>query len=165
MAAPKISNTVAVTIDMRGFAEFGKALRDAPTFIRKTFKTKMKIIGDRVTAAAIAGVSPYSSSIPPTIRPAVSGMSVRVHAGSRDKPIAGLLDRGNKGEAGKGTFRHPVFGSFKKGRRRDWTWVDQPMHPFMSHAMEVTREANLDLIDLAMQEALDLIADASRAAV
>lgn len=109
-------------IDLR---EFRKLTRDLKDFkpdkqVKKALRTAGLLIAD--DAGRI--VSPYSSTVPASIKVRLRKTSISVVAGGENVPMAGLLEMGNRGRRSKATFRHPVFGD-------QGTWVSQPMHPFL----------------------------------
>ncbi len=113
-------------IDLR---EFKRLTRDLKAFKPdKQVKKTLKVAGELIAADARANVSPYSTTVPGSIKVRLRKTSISIIAGGANVPMAGLLELGNrKGGAKKGKFRHPVFGDRSN-------WVDQQMHPYLLKA-------------------------------
>lgn len=138
-------------IDTRDFRKFAKALMTAAPEVYATLRINMRGVGDIVAQEARGIVEPYSTTVPETIKVRVSGATVSVVAGGGAVPMAGLLELGNVGAKSETSFRHPVFGNRA-------AWVEQPMHPFLSTALENKLEAAeaaaTEALDLAIEEAV-----------
>ena len=107
--------------------EFKALTRDLKAFKPdKQTKKALRMAGTLIAEDAKAMVSPYSKTVPPSIRVRIRKTSISVIAGGTGVPMGGLLEMGNKGRGESGTFRHPVFGTE--------TWVKQPTHPYLLRA-------------------------------
>jgi hypothetical protein len=63
-------------------------------------------------------------------------------------PLAGLLERGNKGNAyARATFRHPVYGHTDR-------WVDQPTQPYLQPAVDAKRKEAVDLASKVLDDVI-----------
>ncbi len=112
-------------VDLKEFKKLTKDLKDFKP--DKQVKKALKMAGELIATDARAFVSPYSKTVPPTIKVRTRKTSISIIAGGTNVPIAGLLEMGNRAKgSSKGTFRHPVFS-------RD-VWVSQPMHPYLLRA-------------------------------
>ena len=125
-------------VDTRDFKLLAKALRTAQAELYAELHAELREMGQIVADEAKAIVSPYSETIPASIKVNVRGASVSVIAGGggMEKPIAGLFELGNKRGGSKSAaltsrkqFRHPVYGNRE-------VWVNQPMHPFLEPALQ-----------------------------
>lgn len=94
-----------------------------------------------------------SASIPGTVRPISAHGVAEVRAGSADVPLAALWELGNRGRRKGTTFKHPVFAR-KSVPRKEWTWVSQPRHRFMSRARRLARPMVSDLMLAAVDRSL-----------
>lgn len=113
-------------IDLR---EFKRLTRDLKAFKPdKQLKKALRTAGELIATDARAMVSPYSNTVPPSIRVRIRKTSISVIAGGESVPMAGLLEMGNRGRSSsRSKFRHPVYGDRS-------TWVDQAMHPYLLRA-------------------------------
>jgi hypothetical protein len=142
MAATTIGSSF--TIDTHDYKDFARNLRRTEPLIAKSMRTKLRAAGAVVATEAKSIVGQSSSSIPPTVKVRTSGVSVSVIATG---VLAGLFELGNKGSGGGGTFRHPVYGNMM-------AWASQPMHPFLSKALESKIEAVTEMVGVALDEAI-----------
>lgn len=112
-------------IDLKEWRKFNRDLKGFK--VDKQTKKALKTAGQLIAEDAKANVSPYSQTVPPSIKVRVRKTSISVIAGGEGVPMAGLLELGNKKRTSNGKFRHPVFGN------RD-VWVNQDMHPYLWRA-------------------------------
>lgn len=131
-------------VDTRDFKAFAKALAVAAPMIRKELILNLRAVGAIVAEEAKVTVSPFSRTIPDSIKVRVSGATVSVVAGGAGVPLGALFETGNVGKRGGDTFNHPVFGNRA-------TWVAQPMHPYLGPALI----SKIDAVEVAAVEALD----------
>lgn len=131
-------------IDARDLTAFAREIRSASKRVGRelhdALKDSAKIIAD--TAREMAD----SEKIAATIRTGARGGSVYVQAGRPELPIAALREVGNSSSnrvllqsKRSGTFKHPVFAG-KNLPRSEWTWVDQPMKPYLGPAALLKEE-------------------------
>ena len=143
-------------VDTRELKDFAKVLRrEVPEVgkrLRRQLREAGKIIADDAQERANGAMSN-----PPKVKVRVTGMrSVSVVAAATVQgpdgpdPIPGLLEEGNKGSGGGGTFRHPVFGND--------VYVDQPMKPFLKPAFESRAEEAIAAVAVALDETVEAIA-------
>ena len=130
-----------------GFKELAASMAVAvPLSIHAHLSAAFMAAGNIVAQQAIENIDPYSTTVADSIKVRMSGQTgVRVVAGPMQ--IAGLLELGNKGSKGGGTFRHPVFGNRA-------AWVPQPMHPYLAPALTSKEDAVAILIEDALNVAI-----------
>lgn len=123
---------MASGIDLKEFRQF---TRDLKAFKPdKQVKKALTVAGDLIVDDARLLVGPYSKSVPPAIKKKLRKTTITVEAGGPDVPMAGLLERGNRGGRSREKFRHPVHGHMD-------TWVEQPMHPYLDRAVKKNERA------------------------
>jgi hypothetical protein len=138
-------------VDTREYRNAAKALKKSAKLTSRELRKKLREGGEIMAIAARTIASEHSEKIPPTIKVRVAGATVSVQAGGAKAPIAGLFELGNQGRKGGGkTFRHPVFGNREQ-------WVEQPMHPFLKPAAEITLPEAQRQIRKALKEAAKVI--------
>lgn len=128
--------------------QISRDMRNLPKETQKAIRPKLRAAGNKVAAQARQNAS-WSSRIPGTVKVQVSfrknreGVTVRAGGpkAPHARPYEGL-------SAGRGVFRHPVWG-------QDW-WVSAPTRPFLIPAAQ----ANKGAIDAEVQSALDVAAAA-----
>jgi hypothetical protein len=129
---------------------FARALRRSAPLIAKSMRSKLRDAGALVAVEAKTNVAEFSSSIPPTVKPSISGVNVSVVAKG---VLAGLFEYGNKGSSGGGTFRHPYWGVWPENPK------PQAMHPFLNKALASKADEASELIGTALDEAIDTATD------
>jgi hypothetical protein len=124
-------------IDLRELRRLNKDLKDFKP--DKQLKKTLKLAGQLIADDAKINVSPYSKTVPGSIRVRMRKTTIRVYAGGPDVPMGGLLELGNRGRSSnKKRFRHPVFGTD--------VWVDQPTHPYLLKALK-SNERNIEALE------------------
>ena len=123
-------------VDSRELRQLTKDFKDWKP--DKALKRMLRGAGELIAVDAKANISPYSKSIPSTIKVRISKTRVSVVAGGQGVAIGGLFELGNKGRGKSraasraGRFRHPVFGNRE-------VWVNQDMHPYLLRAAETNK--------------------------
>ncbi len=149
---------VTVQVDIGGqLSDLGKAIKELDkkqqTAVRKRLRQGIAKAGDDLVSA-VRNEASWSKRIP-------SATSLRTSFGARSAgatvvvnatkaPHARPLEGGNRG----GMLRHPVFARGDETREQ-WTWVNQPTHPFFFRA----EQSASPLIYARMQKVLDDVAD------
>lgn len=131
-----------VSIDTSSFAKFARSLRAAEPELKLELLREMKLAGE-IVAQDARSRSDWSARIPPSIRVAVSGDTIKVVANKKKAPNARPIENHGKG----GTFRHPVFGNRE-------VWVSQPARPFLRPALLANREMVVAAVKRAVEKAL-----------
>lgn len=112
-----------LSADARALKTLGRQLRQARPEIMKATQRGLREVGRHVADKAKENAS-WSSRIPQTIKPRVSGLTaVVVKAGGPSAPHAKPYEHAGA----HGTFRHPVFGDRKN-------WVSEDARPFLHPA-------------------------------
>lgn len=146
-------------IDARDLSAFAREIRTASRRtgreLHDALKDSAKIVAD--AAREMAG----SDKIAATIREGARGGSVYVKAGGPELPIAALREVGNSStervllqSKRSGTFKHPVFAG-KNLPRSEWTWVDQPMHPYLGPAALLKQEEAVERLAEGVNRVLE----------
>ncbi|MGH3026732.1 MAG: hypothetical protein ACRDLR_09820 [Gaiellaceae bacterium] len=86
------------------------------------------------TAEAVKREASWSTRIPAAVSVkasfAAKTVGLRITVDKTKAPEARPLEHGGR----DGSFRHPVFADASETRDQ-WTWVDQPAHPFFAKAI------------------------------
>lgn len=112
-----------LSADARSLKNLGRELRRSRPEIMRATQRGLREVGQKVAEKAKENAS-WSSRIPQTIKPRVSGLTaVVVKAGGPSAPHAKPYEHAGA----HGTFRHPVFGDRKN-------WVTEAARPFLHPA-------------------------------
>jgi hypothetical protein len=143
-----------------GFAPVIKAIKKWEPEVRKQLRKELRASGEMIAAGSRLLAGAHSKTIPATIKTRTRIQSrqviVEIRAGSAEVPIAGLSELGNKGgsksqaSAGRGTFRHPVWGDRGK-------WVNQDMHPFLAPVIKLRTPAVTMRVSAAVNQANEAV--------
>lgn len=139
--------------DTHSFRRFADVLRrhslEMDRDIGEALREGAKLVADE----AKSRVSQFSKSVPPTIRVEERGVkSVAVAAGGPNTPMAGLLERGNRGgSTSAATFKHPVYGNRTN-------WVEQPTHQYLRPALHARRHEVEELVAKVTEETVHAVA-------
>src|SRR5215471_13944858 len=118
---------MAESIDLREWRKFNRDLKGFS--VDKATKKALRQAGELIAADARVLVSPYSRTVPPSIKVRLRKTSIIIQAGGANVPMGGLLEMGNRSRSrSRSRFRHPVFGHD--------VWVEQDMHPYLLKATE-----------------------------
>lgn len=146
-----------IGIDTRQFGAFVRASKKAAPLAHEAAREVLDGAGILVANRAKEIVGKHSSSIPPTIKVARTGATVKVRAGDPDVPLAVLYEVGNKKNPLSSTFRHPVFAD-KDEDRKQWKWVSQNRYPFLHPAARDELPKIEDALIRELDKAIDMLA-------
>lgn len=114
-------------------AALAKDLGKADLVMRRELPKRLRNAAKPVADAAKENAAGVSSKIRIGTRVKLAGRrgaSVKVIGYSpENEPLAGLMERGNRGSSDAASFRHPVFGHTDR-------WVTQPTQPYLQPALE-----------------------------
>jgi hypothetical protein len=119
-------SSVEISALVKDLAKTDMVMRKA---LPKRLREAAKPVADQAKANA-AAISPRIKIGTRVKLNGRAGASVKVIGRSpSNPPLAGLLERGNKGARSTSSFRHPVYGNTS-------TWVVQPTQPYLQPALE-----------------------------
>lgn len=135
--------------DASGLRKLGAELRRAKPEVyrqvRRAILAQARVIADDAKQRAS-----WSTRIPASIRPSVSGLSAVVRAGGVNAPHAAALEHAGR----QGSFRHPVFAD-QSLTRSDWSWVSQQARPFLHPAALDHLDETVRALGVAVTSAVD----------
>jgi hypothetical protein len=143
-----------------GFSPVIRAIKKWEPEVRKQLRKELRGSGEMIAGGARLLAGAHSKTIPATIKTRTRIQSrkveVEIRAGSADVPIAGLYELGNKGgsksqaSAGRGQFRHPVFGDRGK-------WVNQDRYPYLAPIVKLRTAAVTQRVSAAVNQANEAV--------
>jgi len=135
------STATEFTIDVSDLRTLARDLRKIDPELAKELRVGLKAVAEPVRLAASTRAWAISAKIAGPFVVTTSGVTAKVKNKSTH-PLAGLFEFGNKGSAGAGPFRHPVFGNRE-------VWVNQPTRPYLAPALAARQEQVVDgFVDL-----------------